>query len=158
MLTTVDIASRAAYNGKRARDVCNLDGTYTKEEGATYSDPAYMSTSADTGYIAGVLHQNETREESVVFKIASLRGLPVQQTSGSMAFMAQDFEQEVLLPRGNRYRVVGVAEEYFQADPERRDLATFYDYQDFTSRESSSIPAQKVLVVHLVEEGLLQEG
>lgn len=85
--------------------------------GDVVEEKSYLSTSADSDYM--LTYNNHLNHQQFVFEILTDRGVtlhnPVHEHEGSVDFM----EREVLLPRGLKFKVVGVHKnvKYELSDP-----------------------------------------
>lgn len=70
-----------------------------------FSDVAFMSTSQDPEY--PLLHCAEHSDKFMI-ELVSSEGIPVQDDDAPQHRHIQSYETEVLLPRGKKFRVVGV--------------------------------------------------
>lgn len=76
-------------------------------EKGEYSEDGYMSTSASADYPAVKILERSV-SESFLIEIATNEGVSIQNMEGAYTGAIQSQENEVLLPRGMKFEVVGV--------------------------------------------------
>lgn len=101
------------------------------QTGEGFSDPAFMSTTADPEFIMAHMHDRNKGTKNkgyVVMEILTKQGQSVQPHPYSRAGDVQSLENEVLLPPATKLRVAGINKvQRFEYGSDRRDLYNQYN-------------------------------
>jgi hypothetical protein len=101
------------------------------QTGEGFSDPAFMSTTADPEFIMAHMHDRNKGTKNkgyVVMEILTKQGQSVQPHPYTRAGDVQSLENEVLLPPSTKLRVAGINKvQRFEYGSDRRDLHNQYN-------------------------------
>lgn len=132
-------------------------------EGQGFYEAGFMSTSADVEFIATEAmsrNHGKKRGRIIVMEIVSKQGASLQKRNRSVSGNVQSLEKEVLLPRGQKFRIAGVKKrQKIQFGSERDDLRShlrnrgiWLKPEAFDEGALHSLP-----VIQLVDEKLIEE-
>lgn len=136
--------------------------------GEGFSDPAFMSTTADPEFIMSHMHdrnEGKTNHGYVVMEILTKQGQSLQQYPFARPGNIQSMESEVLLPAGTKLRVAGHNKvQRFEYGSDRKDLHQQYNMgagsSDWMFREfghHSQGDRLNFPMIKLVDEKLIDE-
>jgi ADP-ribosyltransferase exoenzyme len=103
--------------------------------GEGFKDRGYLSSSADPDFVLAQVKQNQERDKTsqyIVLEILTKQGGSLQRDKETSVGHIQSFENEVLLPRNTKMRIVGAnPKKLFEFADDRQDL-----YQQFVQRQN----------------------
>lgn len=132
-----------------AKNPMNVLASMKLSRGSIYTDPAFVSTSEDAAFVAGSVFNGRShrKKDFIVFHMISNKGLSAQLDDQEIVNSLQSFEKERILPRSTEFVVVNAREKFFTVDETREKVIERFG-------RGSKIPAQKVIVVEMMEKSL----
>lgn len=127
--------------------------------GEGFMDKAYMSTTADPEYLMSWAAR-DPKKKYIIFEILTGSGHSIQRHEFARSGFLQSLEQEILIPRRTKFRVVGKRHsQSFQFTENRQDLDRYSGYlpEETYARIGKYRAGLKrsIPLIQLVEEKLL---